>query len=194
MRIAVVRYHRARTWRTGQLIRVRRRRFVPIIAVVATVVGLLGRVRVNYTRSLPIGLYRTVGGGPIARGAIVLVCLPPPVALFARERGYLWRGSCPGSAARVGKLVLAAEGDVVRLTQSGLSVNGRLMPRTAPLETDSKGRGIVHYPYGVYTVARNEVWLYSPYHRMSFDSRYFGPVSTTNIESRMVAIWTTSSK
>jgi conjugative transfer signal peptidase TraF len=173
--------------------RVRQCRFVAAIAVIAAVVGLLGRLRVNYTRSLPIGLYRTVRGGSIARGATVLVCLPAPVALFARERGYLWRGSCPGYAARVGKLVLAAEGDVVCLTQSGLSVNGRLMPRTAPLQTDSKGRDIVHYPYGVYTVARNEVWLYSPYHR-SFDSRYFGPVSTANVESRMVAIWTTSSR
>ena len=174
--------------------RVRLGRFAGVIVVMAVAVGLLGRLRMNYTRSLPIGLYWTVRGVPIARGATVLVCLPTAVALFARERGYLWRGSCPGSAARVGKLVLAAEGDVVCLTQAGLSVNGRLMPRTAPLQTDSKGRGIVHYPYGVYTVRRDQVWLYSPYHRMSFDSRYFGPVSTADVESRMVAIWTTPSK
>ena len=160
----------------------------------AAVVGLLGRLRVNYTRSLPIGLYRTVRGGPIARGATVLVCLPAPVALFARERGYLWRGSCPGAAARVGKLVLGVEGDVVGLTEAGLSVNGRHMPRTEPLPTDTKGRVVTHYPYGVYKVGRNEVWLYSPYHRMSFDSRYFGPVPAANVESRMVAIWTTASK
>ena len=165
-----------------------------MITVIAVAVGLLGRLRMNYTRSLPIGLYWAVRTGPITRGTTVLVCLPAPVALFARERGYLWRGSCPGSAARVGKLVLAAEGDVVSLTRSGFSVNGRLMPRTAPLQTDSKGRGIVHYPYGVYAVGRDEVWLYSPHHRMSFDSRYFGPVPTANVESRMVAIWTTPSK
>jgi type IV secretory pathway protease TraF len=91
-------------------------------------------------------------------------------------------------------LVLAAEGDVVGLTSAGLSVNGRLMPRTEPVQTDSKGRRVAHYPYGVYKVARNQVWLYSPYHRMSFDSRYFGPVPAANVESRMVAIWTTLSK
>ena len=193
MRIPVARYSGVRVWRTSQLKRVRHGTFASVIAVIAAV-GLVGRLRLNYTRSLPIGLYWTVRGGPIVRGATVLVCLPAPVALFARERGYLWRGSCPGSAARVGKLVLAREGDVVCLSPFGLSVNGRLMPRTVPLQTDSKGRGIVHYPYGVYTVARNEVWLYSPYHRMSFDSRYFGPVSTTNVESRMIALWTTPSK
>lgn len=160
----------------------------------AVVIGLLGRLRMNYTRSLPIGLYWTVREGPIVRGSTVLVCLPERVAVFARERGYLWRGSCPGSAAPVGKLVLAAEGDVVGLTAAGLSVNGRLIPRTEPVQTDSRGRRVAHYPYGVYRVARNEVWLYSPYHRLSFDSRYFGPVPTANVESRMVAIWTTPSK
>jgi len=148
----------------------------------------------NYTRSLPIGFYWTVRKGPIVRGSTVLVCLPERVAIFARERGYLWRGSCPGSAAPIGKLVLAAEGDVVGLTDAGLSVNGSLMARTKPLQTDSKGRSVGHYPYGVYKVGRNEVWLYSPYHRMSFDSRYFGPIPMGNVESRMVAIWTTPSK
>ena len=159
----------------------------------AMLVVLLGRFQLNYTQSLPVGLYWTTQAGPIARGATVLVCLPKPIALFARRRGYLWRGRCPGSAAPVGKLVLAAEGDVVGLTEEGLSVNGRLMPRTEPVQADSKGRRVVHYPYGVYTVARNEVWLYSPYHRMSFDSRYFGPIPTANVTSRIVAIWTTGS-
>jgi conjugative transfer signal peptidase TraF len=190
MATALKRYQSAWASRTGQPRRVRPGVVIAVITVIA-VVGLLGRLRMNYTRSLPIGLYWTVREGPIARGSTVLVCLPEPIALFARKRGYLWRGGCPGSAAPVGKLVLAAEGDVVGLSQDGLSVNGRLVPRTEPLQTDSKGRGVVHYPYGVYTVVRNEVWLYSPYHRMSFDSRYFGPVPAASVESRMVAIWTT---
>jgi conjugative transfer signal peptidase TraF len=164
-----------------------------VITVVAVAIGLSSRLRLNYTRSLPIGLYWTVRDGPIARGSTVLVCLPERVAQLARQRGYLWRGSCPGSAAPVGKLVLAAEGDVVALTRAGLSVNGRLMSRTEPVQADSRGRPVAHYPYGVYMVGRNEVWLYSPYHRMSFDSRYFGPVPAANVESRMVAVWTTPS-
>ena len=192
MRLFVVCYQNGRLTRTVK--RVRPGIVAAVVAVPAVVVGLLARLRMNYTRSLPVGLYWTVGDGPIAPGSIVLACLPERVGLFARERGYLWRGSCPGSAAPVGKLVLAAEGDVVVVTRAGLSVNGRLMPRTEPMEADSKGRPVAHYPYGIYQVERNEVWLYSPYHRMSYDSRYFGPVPTANVESRMVAIWTTQSK
>ena len=194
MRTAVLRYQRARASGAGQSIRVRLVGVVAIIAVIAVVVGLSKRLRMNYTRSLPIGLYWIVRAGPITRGSTVLVCLPERVALLARERSYLWRGRCPGSAAPVGKLVLAVEGDVVGLTGAGLSMNGRLIQHTEPAQTDSRGRRVAHYPYGVYRVARNEVWLYSPYHQLSFDSRYFGPVPTANVESRMVAIWTTPSK
>ena len=52
--------------------------------------GLAG-LRLNLTGSLPIGLYRVSRAAPV-REAIVLACLPPAVAAFARTRGYLPRG------------------------------------------------------------------------------------------------------
>jgi len=194
MSAVVVGYENERPSRTGQSRRVRWWGVLALIGLMSVVVGLVGRLRMNYTRSLPIGLYWTVRDGPVPRGSTVLVCLPESVALVARERGYLWRGRCPASAAPVGKLVLATEGDVVGLTEAGFAVNGRLTPRTEPMEADSKGRPVAHYPYGIYRVGRNEVWLYSPYHPLSFDSRYFGPVPTANVASRIVAIWATSSR
>ena len=148
------------------------------------------KVRVNFTRSLPLGLYRTVQARAISRGSIVLVCLPGHIGRFARERGYLWRGVCPGTAAPVGKLVLAVPGDTVRLTESGFRVNGQLIPHTAPMTADSRGRVVTHYPYGSYNVAQNEIWLYSPFNRRSFDSRYFGPILTVNVQRLMLPLWT----
>lgn len=167
-------------------------RFTSATVIIAILAGVAMRLRVNLTRSLPLGLYRTVQSRAIARGSIVLVCLPERIAKFARERGYLWRGICPGDTAPVGKLVLAVAGDTVRLAESGLRVNGRLVPYTEPLKTDSKGRPTIHYPYGRYAVGRDQLWLYSPFNRRSFDSRYFGPIPTESVKSVMLELWTKS--
>lgn len=162
---------------------------VVAIGLLTLLVGSMARVRVNFTESLPIGLYR-ITEGPIVRGAIVLACLPAEAARFARERGYLWRGDCPGAAAPIGKLVLATEGDVVGVSKFGLSVNGRLIAHTKPSSADSRGRPIPHYAFGVYTVKRSDVWLYSPHHPLSYDSRYFGPIRTSNVKARLRPWWT----
>ena len=179
--------------RDGRGLFVRLAQLTALISAAVAAGGLMGTIRVNYTRSLPIGVYRTVRAGSAARGSIVLVCLPEAIARYALERGYVWRGACPGRTAPIGKLVLAIEGDTVVVTKAGLRLNGQLVPHTQPVETDSEGRAVSHYPVGVYLVTRNEVWLYSPYHRRSFDSRYFGPVPASSLRSRMMPLWTTES-
>lgn len=63
--------------------------------VVVLAAAWRGGVRLNLTASLPAGLYLVTPGSP-TRGAIVMACLPLPVAAFARARGYVPRGSCPG--------------------------------------------------------------------------------------------------
>ena len=75
-------------------------------------------------------------------------------------------------------------------TGAGFRVNGRLEPHTLPVAVDTRGRSMSHYPYGKYVVRANEVWLYSPYHPQSFDSRYFGPVSMASVRSEIVPLWT----
>jgi conjugative transfer signal peptidase TraF len=161
-----------------------------MVAVVpfATAVGGL---RVNYTRSLPLGLYRATRERLFAHGSVVLACLPTNVARFARERGYVWRGHCSGSAPPIGKLIFAIEGDTVGVSASGLSLNGKLVPHTEALPVDSRGRPMVRYPIGTYVVHRDEVWLYSPHHRLSFDSRYFGPIASSSIIAILRPLWTT---
>src|SRR2546428_7412348 len=53
--------------------------------------GWLAGLRLNLTGSLPVGLYVASRAVPI-RGAIVLACLPPRVAAFARNPGDVPRG------------------------------------------------------------------------------------------------------
>ena len=155
----------------------------------ATVVTWFAGLRVNLSGSMPIGLYR-VSSRPPVKGDMVLACLPADVAVFARSRGYVPNGRCPGSTAPIGKVVLAMAGDSVEVTAEGLLLNGRPVRNSRPLAFDAAGRSLRRFPDGTYIVGQDEVWLYSPYSARSFDSRYFGPLHVSSIRSRVLPLWT----
>lgn len=175
----------------------RRTPWIRVCFLVVAAIGLLvthgarSNLYLNFTRSLPIGIYRRVSGVP-TRGDLVVACLPRRAAEFARDRGYLWQGSCPGRVAPVGKVVLALAGDTVSLTRAGFAVNGRPVPSSRVVDRDSKGRAIPHYPFGRYVVRRDEAWLFSSFHPLSFDSRYFGPIRLTDVRARIAALLTST--
>src|SRR5712691_8237284 len=152
----------------------------------------LAGLRVNLTGSLPVGLYLAGRASPL-RGAIVLACLPPGVAAFARERGYVPRGGgCPSGVLPVGKPVLAVAGDTVTMTSSGLLVNGRPVPNSQPLTTDRKGRPLPRLAVGRYLVGSGQLWVLSSYSRLSFDSRYFGALQVDQVRAGLRRLWTDS--
>jgi conjugative transfer signal peptidase TraF len=136
---------------------------------------------INVTRSLPIGLYRMVRE-PVRRGSYVIVCPPAWAGALARARGYLWRGPCPGRVARLGKQVIAVAGDTVELTDSGFTVNGQRVPHSTPLTQDARGR-LLPTLRGHWVVSPTGVWLWAGWNARSFDSRYFGPISTSDIRA-----------
>lgn len=156
--------------------------------VVVAALGVLG-FRFNLTPSLPPGIYR-ISSAPALRGAIVNVCLPPEMAEFARERGYLGPGSCGSGVRPLGKLVLATGGDVVVLHPEGIRVNGTLIPRSATLRRDGRGRDMPHYPWGEHHLRSGQLWLFSPYRANAYDSRYFGPIPSERVVSVLKPVWT----
>jgi conjugative transfer signal peptidase TraF len=162
-------------------------------AVALLAAGRLAGLRVNLTGSLPVGLYVAARGAP-ARGLLVLVCLPPEVAAFARARGYVPRGgACPGGVVPVGKRVVAIAGDTVAVTSSGLLVNGAAVPNSKALAADRKGRPLPQLPTGRYVVRPGTVWIVSSYSPFSFDSRYFGAVESADVHASIRRLWTVGS-
>lgn len=155
----------------------------------AIAIRAISTMRINFTSSLPRGIYRTVSGPP-SRGAMVIVCLPLAVGRLARARRYLWNGDCPGGVAPVGKIVAAAGGDTVIARLEGLIVNGQRITNTQVLPHDSERRPLEHFPYGVRVLDRGELWLSSSHDARSFDSRYFGPIEATAVRSRIEPLWT----
>ena len=136
---------------------------------------LLGRTgfRVNVTNSLPIGIYRVT---PFHRESYVAFCLPDNTGRLSVERGYRPRGSCPDGGAPFLKQVIAAPGDHVHFSGSGIAVNGILLPKTAPLSQDRAGRPLQPWAFGDFEVPHDEMWVASTYNHYSYDSRYYGPI------------------
>lgn len=146
----------------------------------------------NTTPSEPEGLYAVISHHPkqLTLGEYVAAC--PPMNMntaTAKARGYLASGTCPGDMVPVLKQVEALPGDIVETSAVGVIVNGNILPRTAPLHFDEKGRVLVHYPYGIYHVPAGKVWLLSTYAADSYDARYFGPVSTNAVRATVKPIW-----
>ena len=169
-----------RGWRALSKVLESRWVLLPAVTLLSIALAGLGGFRVQITESAPRGIYRLTNS-PVERGALVVVCPPPTAALLGAERGYLHPGPCTETAAPLLKRVVAVPGDVVKLSRSGISLNGSPLPKTEVLERDSMGRALSHPPWGEHRVAPGHVWVLSTYSPRSFDSRYFGPVALDRV-------------
>lgn len=145
-------------------------------------------VRVNTTKSIPVGFYLT-SASAIEKGAYVMLC-PPPGGVFddAKQRQYIAGGLCPGGYGYMMKRVLAAKSDVIQVSDDGVRVNGELLPLSTPLKADKAGRPLPHYRTSGYALGSSELLLMSDVSTTSFDGRYFGPVNLAQIKSVIVPL------
>lgn len=152
--------------------------------------GYVAGYRINTTASMPVGLWRMIPTpAKPARGTIVIACMDAPLTTLALERGYVDPGPCPGGTELLLKPIAAVAGDAVEIGDTGIAVNGKPMPHTAPLARDVAGRELPALSRGEYQVLPNEVWLLSSYSPLSFDSRYFGGVPVSNIRGIARPVW-----
>jgi conjugative transfer signal peptidase TraF len=147
--------------------------------------------RTTSTHSLPFGLYRSFEISPdtAQAGTVVLICLPAEVGRWARGRGYISEGSCPGLAEPVGKSIAAAGNRRLTIGPGPLRLEQRLLPHSHLLPQDSRGRPLPHPDFGSFQVPEDHVWLHAP-HPRSLDSRVFGSVPRSNLRAvlRPVAV------
>jgi conjugative transfer signal peptidase TraF len=146
-------------------------------------VGLkVSDIGINLTESLPVGFYHIEPVWRAVRpGDLVETCVPRAAERFAIARRYvLTGGPCPFGSIYFLKMVAAAAGDTVDLTDSRITVNGVPLPNSATFATDRNGAPLPHVPRGVYHLKPGELWLWTPNPR-SWDSRYYGIVPTSNV-------------
>ena len=167
-----------------------------VLCLAALITMIIGAgatgVRVNFTGSMPIGVYRRIAiASRIERGDVVLVCLTDSIAQFAHERGYVPRGGpCNAELAPIGKFVMAVPGDTVSVTPKGLFVNGVLLPHSRSMERDRRGRWLPRLAPGPHRVDPRTLWIIGSSDR-SFDSRYIGAVASTSVLAQVQPLWTT---
>ena len=181
-----------------------RARFLGWAAALSAVIALVActalHIMYNYTPSMPVGFYWIWRPhGSIKAGDVVLACVPldTPAAKEGLRRHYLpihqfGELRCPGDVYPVVKPVAAVSGDTVTLSMAGVSVDHHLLPDTAIIQADPHGRPVWHMPLGAYKVPAGTFWLISGFNRLSFDSRYWGPVPRADILRRASPILTFS--
>jgi conjugative transfer signal peptidase TraF len=165
---------------------------VMIVLAVWVLIGLgkaFGILIANTDSAAPAGVYQVVSS-TFHRGDLVAACLPPDIAQAGLARGYLSTGPCAGDAEPVGKIAAALPGDTVAIKRGGVTINGKAIPHSVVALHDSKGRPLPHVPFGSYTVAVDQVWLFGFHDRRSWDARYFGPVPITNLRGALQPVIT----
>lgn len=123
----------------------------------------------NKTNSAPIGWYAVEAKRPLRRDDLVAAFAPQTARNFASARGYL-----PDHIPLI-KTVWAVGGE--RICHDGKLVRVPNRPDIAVLGQDGLGRALPVIS-GCYHLDADEVFLVSTTTPISWDSRYFGPVST----------------
>jgi conjugative transfer signal peptidase TraF len=161
------------------------------VALPVTIAGSLEicGLRINTSYSLPMGIYVRTSD---PRAGLIEFCPEGRYAAESSARGYRTPGFCPDGAAPLLKPVVAKPGDTVAMSAAGIAVNGCLLPQTAPVDKDRRGRALEPYAAGSYSVAEGTVWVASSYNRGSYDSRYMGPIPSRLIRAGLKPLWTFS--
>lgn len=165
--------------------RLRRTRFCAIVAlatmpVMATAVCRMPMLLVwNASASAPIGLYWVDRHAQIRSGDMVVGWAPQAARALAAARNYI-----PADVPLV-KRVAAVEGNRVCAEGALVSIDNRRV--ASRLHHDFAGRPIPWWN-GCRTLGRSEYFLLMDEPR-SFDGRYFGITSGSDLVGRGVLLW-----
>jgi conjugative transfer signal peptidase TraF len=133
----------------------------------------------NASASAPIGLYRNVSGAP-ERGDFILVRLPESIKKLAAIRGYL-----PAGVPLI-KRIAAVAGDDDCAFDGAIIVSGEIGARQR--KVDRAGRSLPRWNE-CRELVQGEFFLLGDAPD-SFDSRYFGPVTSAQVIGRLAPLWT----
>lgn len=139
----------------------------------------------NTSVSMPRGLYLVGPLGSIPKtGDIVALCIPnKEAAAVYLERDYLPASTrCATGISPVMKPVVGVPGDVMRVGQLSTMANGKQIPNSAVMDTDSQGLPIDHLPVGwIKRLDTDEYFMLANHVERSLDSRYYGTVQRSDM-------------
>lgn len=129
--------------------------------------------------SIPYGLYKKVEKYP-QKEDYILFCLEKDLAKLTADRKYVTTGNCAYQSAPIGKKVVATQGDLVKISDDGIEVNGRLLTDSKPSKYDNLKRRMPEFSMNRYL--DNDEFIVASAKENSYDSRYFGIVKGAQIK------------
>lgn len=139
------------------------------------------RLVYNTTASMPIGLYYKTSE-PVVRKSIILAKPhKSDYILQAIKYGYISENEI------LLKRVIGIPGDKVRITQEGIYVNDDLIANTRIFVVDTNKRPLIYKTLDK-TLMNNEYIIVGDSEK-SFDSRYFGIVTSDEVISTVVPLY-----
>lgn len=135
---------------------------------------IAGGYRVNFTNSMPVGVYQKLSKKRVERDDLVGVCLEDVLANYAKSRNIVEQGSCPSGLTPLLKKVIAIPGDIIFVDHYSLIVNGKIF--YAPHQKSREWNLLNH------AIKANGYWVYGSNNTLhSWDSRYFGGIKQRQI-------------
>jgi conjugative transfer signal peptidase TraF len=170
---------------TPKTISQRIRRLLPLGVIIAVItagkVALTGHLLINYTASIPRGVYWISPGQMPQRGELVAFPIPESVREVVHGRRYL-----PASVELLAKPLAAVGGDHVCIRNHRLVINGSFVAQVR--DNDQQGRPVPHSAI-CETLNPDQVFV-ATRHENSFDSRNFGPVSVHSLRGTLTPLLT----
>ncbi len=136
------------------------------------------RLVFNRTQSAPIGLY-WVKDSPLSKGDWAILSSKSKASKWAQNHGYL------GRDWPMIKRVIALLGDEVCRDGSDVFINKKYVATAQFI--DAFGRDLPFWS-GCYVLAAHDVFLLNA-HPHSLDGRYFGVMTSTDIDGGAKLIW-----
>lgn len=154
-----------------------------LFSVVVVPFFVLG-LRINTTASFPLGLYKVVTNSALKRGSYVEICAPDKIEYQLKKLSKENDGICFNGTVPLLKKVVGMEGDNITVANSKIYINGieqvnsTIYTKKVRLYTKSQ------------ILKKGEIFIMSDYNPMSYDSRYFGALSTKNILHILIPYFT----
>ncbi len=157
-------------------------KYLCLTAFSAYVISLLPNALnlwINVSPSIPYGIYKRVDKYP-QKDDYILFCLENNIAKLTIDRHYVTTGNCDFESAPIGKKIVATQGDLVKISDDGIEVNGRLLTDSKPSKYDNQKRRMPEFSMNRYL--DNDEFIVASAKENSYDSRYFGIVKGDQIK------------
>lgn len=147
---------------------------IALLIVISLVYSCVGKIFfINYSPSVPVGLYVKSFSGEINKGDLVVFRLPESVEREIKDRSWF------RSEFDFIKQVAAVRGDKVCAVDKKLFINEKFVGEI--LDSDYLGSPLPHLLGGCLTLKYNEFLPLGLNSERSFDGRYFGVVEIDKV-------------